>query len=167
MYCSVARLPRVGLFVCERFRIGVADRVKCRDTVFASVQTLLPGTARHPGGHCTAHSHCRIVAMSNFKTISATDAKTMLDTRPTQLIDIRDEQTFALAHMPGAQRIDNDNIQAFIAAADRSQPLIVVCYHGISSQNAAQFMAAQGFAEVYSLTGGFEDWQRTYPSGVR
>jgi thiosulfate sulfurtransferase len=106
----------------------------------------------------------RITPMPDFQTISAADARTLLDTRPTQLIDIRDELTFEQAHIAGAQRIDNDNIGAFMAAADKSQPLIVVCYHGISSQHAAQFMVAQGFAEVYSLTGGFEDWQRTFPS---
>jgi thiosulfate sulfurtransferase len=104
-----------------------------------------------------------MIAMSTFQTISATDARTLLDTRPTQLIDIRDEQTFAQAHIEGAQRIDNDNIGAFIATAEKNQPLIVVCYHGISSQHAAQFMAAQGFTEVYSLTGGFEDWRNTFP----
>lgn len=101
--------------------------------------------------------------MSNFQTISATDARTLLDTRPTQLIDIRDELSFTQAHIEGSRRIDNDNIEAFIAEADRSQPLIVVCYHGISSQNAAQFMAAQGFSEVYSLSGGFEEWRNKFP----
>ena len=104
--------------------------------------------------------------MSNFQTISATDARALIDTRPAQLIDIRDELTFLQAHIEGSQRIDNDNVEAFIASADRSQPLIVVCYHGISSQHAAQFMATQGFSEVYSLSGGFEDWQRTFPEAA-
>ena len=104
-----------------------------------------------------------MIAMPNFQTISATDARTLLDSRPAQLIDIRDELSFAQTHMDGAQRIDNDNIEAFIAAADKNQPLIVVCYHGISSQHAAQFMVAQGFAEVYSLSGGFEEWRNRFP----
>jgi thiosulfate sulfurtransferase len=105
--------------------------------------------------------------MPQFQTISATDARSLLDTRSAQLIDIRDEHSFAQAHISGAQRIDNGNIGTFIEAADKSQPLIVVCYHGISSQNAAQFMVSQGFGEVYSLTGGFEDWQRTFPGDAR
>jgi thiosulfate sulfurtransferase len=105
-----------------------------------------------------------MTAMSNFQTISATAARALLDTRPARLIDIRDEQTFAQAHIAGSQHIDNSNVESFIAEADKSQPLIVVCYHGISSQHAAQFMAARGFSEVYSLSGGFEDWQRTFPA---
>jgi thiosulfate sulfurtransferase len=100
--------------------------------------------------------------MSGFQNISATDARALLDDRAAALVDIRDEHSFAQAHIAGAQRIDNGNIESFIATADRSQPLIVVCYHGISSQHAAQFFSAQGFSEVYSLSGGFEGWQRTF-----
>jgi thiosulfate sulfurtransferase len=41
--------------------------------------------------------------------------------------------------------------------------VVVVCYHGNSSQSAAAYLASQGFSDVYSLDGGFELWQTTYP----
>jgi thiosulfate sulfurtransferase len=40
------------------------------------------------------------------------------------------------------------------------QPILVMCYHGISSQGAAQYLVNQGFEEVYSVDGGFEAWHR-------
>ena len=40
------------------------------------------------------------------------------------------------------------------------QPILVMCYHGISSQGAAQYLVNQGFEQVYSVDGGFEAWQR-------
>jgi len=43
---------------------------------------------------------------------------------------------------------------------------VVCCYHGISSQQAAQFLISQDFTEVYSLDGGFTDWQLQYPDAV-
>ena len=43
---------------------------------------------------------------------------------------------------------------------DKEKPLIVVCYHGNSSQGAAEFFASQGCREVYSLDGGFVEWQQ-------
>ncbi|EEZ42274.1 thiosulfate sulfurtransferase GlpE [Photobacterium damselae subsp. damselae CIP 102761] len=43
---------------------------------------------------------------------------------------------------------------------DFEQPVIVMCYHGISSQGAAQYLLHQGFEQVYSLEGGFEAWRR-------
>jgi thiosulfate sulfurtransferase len=45
-------------------------------------------------------------------------------------------------------------------------PVIVCCYHGISSQQAAQFLIHQGFEEVYSLDGGFEAWRKDQPFEV-
>ena len=99
----------------------------------------------------------------NFSRISAEKAKTLLAKADTNLIDIRDEQSFRLGHIVAAQHIDNHCIAEFIAKADKSKPLIVCCYHGNSSQSAAQFFVEQSFQEVYSLDGGFEHWRTLYP----
>jgi thiosulfate sulfurtransferase len=40
------------------------------------------------------------------------------------------------------------------------QPVLVICYHGISSQGAAQYLVNQGFEQVYSVVGGFDEWKR-------
>jgi thiosulfate sulfurtransferase len=39
----------------------------------------------------------------------------------------------------------------------------VCCYHGNSSQGAAQYFAEQGFTQAYSLDGGYEMWKVLYP----
>jgi len=39
-------------------------------------------------------------------------------------------------------------------------PMVVCCYHGISSQGVAQFLVERGFDQVYSLEGGFEGYQQ-------
>jgi len=39
-------------------------------------------------------------------------------------------------------------------------PVLLVCYHGNASQTYGQMFADFGFAEVYSLDGGFAAWQR-------
>ncbi len=101
--------------------------------------------------------------MKTFRNISPQDAQTLLMEPLTQLIDIRDEFAFREGHIDNAQRIDNDNVDSFIATANRSAPLIVCCYHGISSQSVAQFFIEQGFGEVYSLSGGFEEWKTSFP----
>jgi thiosulfate sulfurtransferase len=44
--------------------------------------------------------------------------------------------------------------------------MVVVCYHGHSSQQAAAWLAGQGFAEVYSLDGGFTEWEYRLPERV-
>lgn len=101
--------------------------------------------------------------MAGFLHTTASQAQAMLHEQRAQLVDIRDAASFAQGHINGAQRIDNNSLTKFLEGADKSTPLIVCCYHGISSQNAAQFFCEQGFAEVYSLDGGFEGWKAQFP----
>lgn len=100
--------------------------------------------------------------MEQYSCISTAQALEVLDNNAT-VADIRDEQSFAAGHMPGAVNVNNDNLQDFLREADMDKPLLVCCYHGISSQSAAQFLAHQGFDEVYSVNGGYESWRIDYP----
>ncbi len=99
--------------------------------------------------------------MEQFKHIDVKQAKQKLDSEGAVMVDIRDPQSFALAHAPGAFHLTNDTIVAFMNEHDFSQPILVMCYHGVSSQGAAQYMVNQGFEDVYSVDGGFEAWQRS------
>ncbi|WNW12150.1 thiosulfate sulfurtransferase GlpE [Pseudomonas sp. DTU_2021_1001937_2_SI_NGA_ILE_001] len=101
--------------------------------------------------------------MTDFKRISAEQAHTLRE-QGAVLVDIRDPQTFAGSHISGARHLDNHSLAGFIADTEPSQPVIVVCYHGNSSQNAAAYLASQGFTDVYSLDGGFEAWRGHYPN---
>lgn len=87
----------------------------------------------------------------------------MLSDGKVQLVDIRDEQSYAAGHIEGARHLDNTTLQAFVEEADPDQPVIVYCYHGNSSQPAAAFLNEHGFEDVYSMDGGFEVWRQQYP----
>ncbi len=76
-----------------------------------------------------------------------------------QIVDIRDNASFEAGHIPNSTNLTNENLADFIHDADMDSPLIVVCYHGISSQNAANYLHEQGFDDIYSLDGGFQAWQ--------
>ncbi|OOE94733.1 thiosulfate sulfurtransferase [Salinivibrio sp. MA351] len=100
--------------------------------------------------------------MDQFAHISVTDAWEMLndDQQNAVLVDIRDPQTFQVAHPQEAYHLTNDTLVAFMDQVDFDQPVLVMCYHGISSQGAAQYLINQGFDAVYSVDGGFEAWHR-------
>jgi thiosulfate sulfurtransferase len=104
--------------------------------------------------------------MSEYKRISPEQAQALRE-QGAVTVDIRDPQSFATGHIEGSQHLDNHSLPDFIAQADLRKPLIVTCYHGNSSQNAAAYLAHQGFSEVYSLDGGFDLWHRTFPEAVR
>lgn len=102
--------------------------------------------------------------MQQFEHISVQDTKAKLDANAIKVVDIRDEQSYEQAHIPGSYHLTNDSIQRFMEDNDFDTPIVVVCYHGHSSQQAAQYMLHQGFEEVYSMDGGFEVWRTQFPS---
>lgn len=85
---------------------------------------------------------------------------------PVTLVDIRDPGSFATGHIPGSWHLDNDSVAALMQQASTEQPMVVICYHGHSSMQAAAWLANQGFAEVYSLDGGYSEWQLRFPARV-
>lgn len=103
----------------------------------------------------------------SFQHLDTPTLKAWLDEgRETALVDIRDALSFAQGHIPGSRRLDNESVGEFVEATPAQQPVVVVCYHGHSSQQAAAWLVGQGFAEVYSLDGGFTDWQLRHPDRV-
>jgi thiosulfate sulfurtransferase len=75
-----------------------------------------------------------------------------------QIVDIRDAASFQAGHIANSINLNNENLANFIADADMDKPLVVVCYHGMSSQGAASYLNEQGFDAVYSLDGGYSAW---------
>jgi thiosulfate sulfurtransferase len=100
--------------------------------------------------------------MSDFKQIDVHQAYAMISAGQANVIDIRDQGAYEAAHIQGAQLVNDQNIEEFLAKADRAKPVVCYCYHGISSRSAAGFLAAQGFKDVYSLAGGYEEWDKHY-----
>lgn len=101
--------------------------------------------------------------MTEFKRISVKDARKIIDAGSAVVVDIRDPQSYAAGHILQAQHLDNSGVHQFIQEADLRQSVIVCCYHGNMSQPAAAYLAEHGFTEVYSLDGGFTQWQHLYP----
>ena len=98
--------------------------------------------------------------MDQFQHIDVKGAKALLDQGKARLVDIRDPQSFAVAHPESAFHLTNESIVQLMDEVELEQPILVICYHGISSQGAAQYLVNQGFEQVYSVDGGFEAWHR-------
>ena len=100
--------------------------------------------------------------MNQFKHVVAKEALELIE-KGAVVADIRDGQSFANNHIKGAVNLTNDNLQEFIDNNEFDAPILVCCYHGMSSQSAAAFLCERGFEEVYSIDGGFERWALAFP----
>lgn len=99
-----------------------------------------------------------------FKHLSVNQLKSVLEDNTHVVVDIRDIASFTENHIPNAMHLTNENLAGFIQSADLDAPTVVCCFHGHSSQQAAQYLIAQDFTDVYSLDGGFTEWQSLYPN---
>lgn len=93
----------------------------------------------------------------SFLRINVERAKELI-AQNALVVDIRDSNSFSSGAMPDALHLHADNVESFIESSDQSRPLIVCCYHGNSSQGAAQYFAQRGFEQTFSLDGGYEAW---------
>ncbi|PQJ83117.1 thiosulfate sulfurtransferase GlpE [Aliivibrio sifiae] len=100
--------------------------------------------------------------MEQFQHISVEDAQTKLMNQDLNavIVDIRDPQSFSRGHVERAFHLTNDTVVELMNTVDFEQPVLVMCYHGHSSQGAAQYLINQGYDEVYSVDGGFEGWHK-------
>ncbi|WP_371187963.1 thiosulfate sulfurtransferase GlpE [Thalassotalea maritima] len=103
---------------------------------------------------------------ADYRHLHVDDVYADLESKKFVIVDIRDAQAFAHGRIPGATQLTNDNLANFLREADFDAPTVVCCYHGISSVQAAQFLAGHDFSDVYTLDGGFDLWSRTYPDHI-
>jgi thiosulfate sulfurtransferase len=101
-----------------------------------------------------------------FKHISIAQTHELLNNEEVVIADIRDPNSYQSGHIPGSEHLSNANIGEFMMNKDFDQPIIIVCYHGMSSQGAANYLSEQGFEDVYSMDGGFTQWELQLPELV-
>jgi thiosulfate sulfurtransferase len=104
--------------------------------------------------------------MEQFAHISVQETRQKLSEGVVRIVDIRDDAAFAAGHIKDSTQLTNGSLHSFMSDVEFDIPVIVCCYHGVSSQQAAQFLIHQGFEEVYSLDGGFEAWHKDQPFEV-
>lgn len=103
---------------------------------------------------------------NSFKHMSVSELQAVVANKSHVVVDIRDANSFANGRISQSIHLTNDSLPDFIRDADLDAPVVVCCYHGISSQQAAEFLISQDFTEVYSLDGGFTQWQTEFPDKI-
>lgn len=85
------------------------------------------------------------------------------------LIDVREPEEFALAHLEGSELIPMQSVPAQVqrieAAAD-TRDLAVICHHGVRSLNVVAWLRRQGIDNCFSVAGGIDRWSREVDPGI-
>lgn len=92
-----------------------------------------------------------------YNSILAGEVEALCAQGEVRILDCRDPRSYEQGHMPGAQLISDAVIQR-LARASKQQPVLVYCYHGVSSRDLAEFLVKYGFSSVFNLEGGWQAW---------
>ncbi len=81
------------------------------------------------------------------------------------LIDVRDSDSYAKGHIPGAINAPIDALESSLSKIripKRGAAIIVYCYNiaCFRATRAALELSRKGFANVVEMVGGFEEWAK-------
>ena len=96
----------------------------------------------------------------HYKCIHVQKAQELLNYPGTVIVDIRDKVSFQAGNIPNSINLSNENFVDFLDSTDRKAPLLIYCYHGINSKDAAEYFVNNGFHTVFSLDGGYSEFSQ-------
>lgn len=80
-----------------------------------------------------------------------------------EVIDIRDEETFQLGHIPGAENLPFYRFVSEVETRAWGDEIVVVCPMGESSLQAARLLESyEGVGEdatIFNMEGGYSAWE--------
>ena len=76
------------------------------------------------------------------------------------LLDVREPWEFDVCRIDGSQLVPMRSIPGSLGELDRDREIVVICHHGIRSQQVALFLEHRGFSRVINLRGGVDAWAR-------
>lgn len=101
---------------------------------------------------------------TGVRTVGATEAQSVIDDAPTDLVvlDVRTPEEFAEGHLADAVNIDfyAGDFADQLAALDPETPYVLYCRSGNRSGTTAEMMEELGFADVTEVDGGILAWEQ-------
>ncbi len=105
-------------------------------------------------------------ARTPYRRIAVKEAADLMAGGRALVFDVRAADAFAAGHMEGARHLTFSGLSEVIGGTARARPVLFYCYHGNVSREFAQALSDFGFAEVYSLDGGYEAWKSFARAGL-
>lgn len=74
------------------------------------------------------------------------------------LLDVREANEYAYAHIDGSTHIPLRQLPEQVEQLEPDQDIVVICHHGVRSQQACLFLEQYGFERLFNLKGGIDAW---------
>jgi rhodanese-related sulfurtransferase len=107
--------------------------------------------------------------MSEGYEIEPAEAEKQLSSKEAVLLDVREPEEFAVAHLDNSVLIPMQAIPPQLQRVEQladEKTLLVLCHHGVRSLQVVAWLRGQGIENCYSVTGGIDRWSRELDASV-
>lgn len=100
-------------------------------------------------------------AKSRVREVTIDETRRRIDSGRAKVIDVREESEWAAGHIQGAEYLGRGVLERDIEqrVPDRNAELILYCGGGFRSALAADNLQKMGYANVFSMAGGWREWK--------
>ena len=103
---------------------------------------------------------------AKVRQVSPTALKGWLDEgKDVALFDVRTAEERAIAAIAGAVHLDEAG-RSTLAGLAKDAVIVLHCHHGMRSQQAAEQIVAEGYRNVFNLSGGIDAWSAKIDESV-
>jgi rhodanese-related sulfurtransferase len=107
--------------------------------------------------------------MSEAYEIEPAEAEKQISGKKAILLDVREPEEFAVAHLDNSVLMPMQSIPAQLQRVEQiadENTLLVLCHHGVRSLQVVAWLRGQGIANCYSVMGGIDRWSRELDPSV-
>jgi rhodanese-related sulfurtransferase len=97
-----------------------------------------------------------------IRQLTVLELKARLDqgNKDFTLLDVREPWELNICSMPGAISVPMRAVPARYLELPKDKEIVVVCHHGVRSQQVANYLERMGFDKLNNLVGGINAWAR-------
>ena len=92
--------------------------------------------------------------------MSATELAEYLEDTSPLLLDVREPWEFEICHIVGSINLPMGQIPLQLHQLQTAEETVVICHHGIRSQQVIHYLEQQGLDSLINLDGGVDAWAR-------
>ena len=92
--------------------------------------------------------------------MSAPELAAHLQQASPLLLDVREPWEFDICHIAGSNNLPMGQIPQRVEKLADSAEIVVICHHGVRSQQVIRFLQSQMNASLINLDGGVDAWAR-------
>ena len=95
-----------------------------------------------------------------MSSMSATEMAAYLQQASPLLLDVSEPWEFDICHIEGSINLPMGQIPQRVDDLPESDEIVVICHHGVRSQQVIRYLQGQMTASLINLDGGVDAWAR-------